>query len=440
MHGSEALTGVALIAVVAALIGLGLVRFKQPAIVGYILTGIVLGPSGFGFVSDREAIALLAELGVILLLFFIGMELSLRSFRLIWKAAILIGIAQILLGLLAIFWPAWVFDWPIAWVVLGGFCLALSSTAVAFNILEDVKATKSRAGRMTVGVLIAQDLAVAPMLLIISGLKNMQESQGDSSSLVDAGSLSFIAFELTLTIGLLAFAIFFLSKRKRFYFSFLSHALHRKDLLPLVALALCFGVASLAGLLGLSPAFGAFMAGLIIGNSRHRDQLRHSAEPVQAVLMMVFFLSVGLLVNLQYVWDNILLIMFCWFLVTIFKTFCNMILARLVGLSWQDALMLALVIAQMGEFSFVLTSSAYAIGVIDDNIQNLIVSLTVLSLISSPLYVQLVRRNRHRALRHIDGLKAMLQLVFYREVKLSRLAYRHLLKKPSANKHDTKSP
>ena len=117
-----------------------------------------------------------------------------------------------------------------------------------------------------------------------------------------------------------------------------------------------------------------------------------------------------------------------------------MILARLVGLSWQDALMLALVIAQMGEFSFVLTSSAYAIGVIDDNIQNLIVSLTVLSLISSPLYVQLVRRNRHRALRHIDGLKAMLQLVFYREVKLSRLAYRHLLKKPSADRHDTKSP
>ncbi|MFK7867288.1 MAG: cation:proton antiporter [Alphaproteobacteria bacterium] len=431
MHGADQLTGVALVVVVAALIGLGLARLRQPAIVGYILTGVILGPSGLGLVDDRAAISFLAELGIILLLYFIGMELSLRSFRLIWRVAVGIVLVQIVLGVLAIAPPALLFDWPIEWLVLGGFCLALSSTAVAFNLLEDVDALKSRAGRMAMGILIAQDLAVAPMLLIVDGLKNLpsvKATNGDGT-IISQSDLStgfaFMAGELVLTIAILALIIFYLSRRTRIDLVIFHHVENRRDLLPLIALATCFGVATFAGLIGLSPAFGAFMAGLVIGNSRQREIMQTSAQPVQIVLLMVFFLSVGLLLDLSYVWDNLLLILSLWILVTLFKTASNMFLSRLAGMSWTDSLTVALVIGQMGEFSFLLAATAYGAGVIDSDVNRLIISLTVLSLITSPLYVQLVRRNRHRAMRHIHGLNEMMRLFFFREWRFTRAIRRH---------------
>ncbi len=419
MHGAEQLTGVALIAVLASVIGLGMARVRQPAIVGYILTGVLLGPSALGLVEDREAIAFLADLGVILLLYFIGMELSLRSFRLIWKGAVLVAIAQITLGLIAMLPPYFIFDWSPSWLILGGFCLAISSTAVAFNILEDTQTTKTRPGRIAIGILIAQDLAVAPMLLILNGLPSASDAGVDSYSAIGEG-LPILLFELGITITLLVLVIIFLSKSKRIDLFFFRQAEQRKDLLPLIALAACFGIATLAGLIGLSPAFGAFMAGLIVGNSRQRDIMRHSAEPIQVVLLMVFFLSVGLLLDLGYVWNNLGLIIFSWLLVLIFKTGCNLFLVKITGANWSDSLTVALVIGQMGEFSFVMAATALGAGVIDSDLHRFIVALCVLSLITSPLYVQIVRRNRHRAIRHIDGLKALFKLVFFKERRFSR--------------------
>lgn len=433
MNGIENLTGIAIIVVFAALIGLGMVRLRQPAIVGYILAGVVLGPTGLGLVEDRAAISQLAELGVILLLFFIGMELSLRSFRLIWKGAVLMTIAQIGLGVLAVLPPALWFGWPVSWLVLGGFCLALSSTAVAFTILQDVDALKIRAGRMTIGVLIAQDLAIAPMLLIISGLKDYNF---DHNSNIDTHIINEIApieqiestgygfgiilFELGLTLLILTLLIYYLSKRRRMDLFWMRLAEKRADLLPLIALATCFGIATLTGLIGLSPFFGAFIAGLVIGNSRQREVMRNSAEPVQVVLLMVFFVSVGLLFDLSYVWDHIWLILLIWLLVTVFKTVSNTLLAKMIGMSWKDSLTLAMVIAQLGEFNFVLAAVALGDGVIDEEIHKLIVAITVISLITSPLYVQLVKRNRHRALRHFDEWQDILRLIFSYERRLSR--------------------
>ncbi len=374
--------------------------------VSYILAGALTG-----FVVGLTGVGGGAMMTPILLLFFIGMELSLSSFRLLWKSTLFVVICQISLGLLILTPLAMWFDWPTSWLLLGGFCLALSSTAVAFNILEEAGATKSRAGRITIGILIAQDLAVAPMLLIMDGIKNLplNASKGGINIVTLYDNLSVIVLELGLTIALIALVIYYLSKRKSIHLAWIAPALKRPDLLPLIALATCFGIASLAGLIGLSPAFGAFMAGLIVGNSRQRESLRKSAEPVQVVLLMIFFLSVGLLLDLNYVWKNLGLFLSLWLFIILFKTGVNYLLVRLVGFNPQDSLNSSLVLAQMGEFSFVLGATAFATGLIDTHIHRLLVALTVLSLVISPLYVQWVRTHQHHAIRHIDGIHGTLR-------------------------------
>lgn len=411
MGHSSILTLITLIAVVAALSGLLMVYLRQPPVVGYILSGSVLGSSLMGGDGDHSSVRLLAELGVILLLYFVGMELSMRTFKLIWRMVSLIVLGEILLGLLIII-PFWAIkDWPIAWLLLGGFCLSLSSTAVAVKILENEEAEKTRAGRITLAILIAQDLAVAPMLLIVEAMSPSTGKQAETSWWVMGG-------QIVLAVGILIGLVVFLAKRRKWQIHWLHMAEARPDLLPLVSLAVCFGFAGLSGLIGISPAFGAFVAGLIIGNSRHLKPMRNSAEAVQSVLLMIFFLSVGLLLDIGYVFDHFFLLVGLWLIVTVVKTIGNMLLARLMKLSWADCLTIALVLGQIGEFSFVLAATASESRVINQEIQKLIVALTALSLTSSPLFVQLVRRNRHRAIRHIATAQDLFRLLFFRERRL----------------------
>jgi CPA2 family monovalent cation:H+ antiporter-2 len=150
--------------------GLLLASLRQPPLVGYILAGAVLGPSGIGLITDRETVNLLAELGVLVLLFVVGMQLSLRAFRNIYETALGATALQIGLSVLLMLMIAPLFDWPYGTAVLFGFVVSMSSTVVSISMLEDVGELRSDAGRLAVGVSIAPDLAVVPMLIIVSGL------------------------------------------------------------------------------------------------------------------------------------------------------------------------------------------------------------------------------------------------------------------------------
>lgn len=407
MHGYPDLTGITIVAVAATLCGMLLVRFRQPAIVGYILAGVILGPSGLGLVENRESITLLANLGVILLLYFIGMELSLRAFRFIWRLSLITGLVQIVASLGAMFLFSRFFGWPMEWAILFGFCLALSSTAVAVGVLEEVGELRTGVGRVAVGILIAQDLAVAPMLVVISNLA------GD-------GFDSAVFWEVALSIGILLALILYLTRRTKVTLPFSHLVANRPSLAPLAALAWCFGFASAGGLIGLSPAFGAFLAGLIIGNSAQRQVMRENAVPVQAVLMMVFFLSIGLLIDLDFLWTHFWLLLALWLFVLVFKLALNLALLRIQGESWQDAFTVALVIGQVGEFSFVLAAAALSVGVIDDGLHRIIISLTVISLATSPICFDLVRRLRHNAAHRITTFRGLLRFAYFKEYRITR--------------------
>ncbi len=409
MHGASDLTGIAIVAVAAVLCGMAMVRMRQPAIIGYIFAGILLGPSGLSLVENRESIDLLAQLGVIMLLYFIGMELSLRSFRTIWKVAILSTMAQIGLSVGALYVLGGMFEWPREWAIFFGFCLALSSTAVAVKVLEDTGELRSSVGRLAIGILIAQDLAVAPMLVVISNMSAQNED-----------GLVHMILEVGLSIGILITIILFLTRRSKVNLPFHQIISPSADLKPLAALAVCFGMATIAGVIGLSPAFGAFLAGLIVGNSAQRQEVHENAGPIQAILMMVFFLSIGLLIDLQFVLDNIGLLLGLLAFVAIFKTALNVLILRLQGQNWQTAFSVSLVIGQMGEFSFVMAAVAASTAVINDEIHKMIVALTVLSLMSSPLMFDMNKRIRHRAAGHISSVGGLFRFAYFREWQITK--------------------
>ena len=373
------LTGIALVALAALLFGFGLERLRQPAIVGYIVAGVALGPSGFALVSGRDGLEVLAEMGVLMLLFIIGMELSLRAFMRIWKVAVSTTLFQIAAstGVTLAFSQFTDISWELA--VLLGFVVAMSSTAVAIKILDDIGELRTKVGQITVGVLIAQDIAVVPMMLTIGAL----------------GDDGFNLAQIPVMIGsvlFLAGLIFYASRGKKIHLPFAESLAGNKELAPLAGLAFCLGCSAIAGLIGLSAAYGAFIAGLIIGNSQARHGMLDAVLPIQSVLMMVFFLSIGLLIDLGFMIDNIGMVLTLFLMVTVFKTLINVGFLRITGQPWATAFLAGISMAQIGEFSFLLAVVGIGSGVLDEEGRRLIVSVTVLSLALSPLWVITARR------------------------------------------------
>jgi len=273
------LTGIAVVVLAALVCGMAMERLRQPALVGYILAGVLLGPSALAVVESREQIDVLAELGVLMLLFIVGMELSLRSFRKIWGFALLVTGFQIGASVGIMLLLSMAFGWSTGLAVLLGFVVALSSTAVAIKILDSIGELRSRSGRITVAVLIAQDLAVVPMMLGIGA------AGGDG--------FDWIAVpKIALSVAFLVALILYLSRGRKISLPFAAMVAGNADLKPLAAVAFCVGCAAVTGLLGLSAAYGAFIAGLIIGNSRERHAMLEATRPIQSILMMVFFLPV----------------------------------------------------------------------------------------------------------------------------------------------------
>lgn len=393
----DTLTSIALVTTAALLCGLALIRLRQPAIVGYILAGVALGPTGLKLISNTETVQVLAELGVIMLLFLIGMELSLRSFKSVYKTALSVAALQIAAALAVFYGIGHFLDWTIERIVVFAFATALSSTAVAIKILEETDELRTPVGRTTVSVLIAQDLAVIPMLLIIGAFGSGQ----DGGMMGAQATTAAIIVKLAVAIGILIAVSLFLSKRDRVDLPMSDWIMSRHEVIPLAALAFCFTWATLSGLIGLSTAYGAFLAGLIIGNSNVRATMHKAAEPIQTILLMVFFLSIGLLIDLDYIfanWKNVLLVLA---IVTFLKTIVNVAILHLLGEPWRRAFHAGVVMGQLGEFSFILVAGGVAAKVISPEGYDLMISVIALSLLISPMWLAIARRLHDMAIKKL---------------------------------------
>lgn len=399
MHENE-LIALAIVAGAAMAMGVLFSRIRQPVVVGYIVAGVVLGPSALQVIEDRESVGLIAEMGVLMLLFLIGMELSLRNFRRIWRMALTVMALQLTLGVGVAWILGAVLEWRLELTLIVGFGLSLSSTAVAIKILDDIGQLRTEVGRTAVGVLIAQDLAVVPMLIIVSEM-------GDGGSGV-TGAILPVAVAIAILIGI----VFLLSRRRRDHLPFSHWFSDHPDLAAMSGLALCFIGSAVSGLIGLSPAYGAFVAGLVVGNTTERSKMIAAVQPVQSVLLMVFFLSVGLLLDLGFIADNWQVVLVLLLAVTLTKTIANIGILRMLGEPWPRAWLAGTVLGQVGEFSFVLVATGLAAGVIDTYGGNLMTSVIVLSLASSSLVLFTARRMSEVRWRRVRTLEDALDAVY----------------------------
>lgn len=404
MDHHHSLTNLAIVLAAAFIGGALFQRLKQPALVGYIIVGIVLGPSVLDVFDSQKEISLMAEMGILLLLFIAGMEIDLKNFGKSWKISVGVCTAQIILGLAAMIGLGYVFDWSWGRSILLGFAIALSSTAVALKILEDTGQRQTHVGEVSLGILIAQDIAVIPMLLIVGMLNAVGEDGGFqlSSLLPLFFGLSFMA------------AVIFLLVKKPAFFERLwvqfekQKSIAMKGQKAITALAFCFTAAAIAGALGLSPAYGAFMAGLVIGHTSNRHLLEDRVRPIFDVLIMVFFLSVGLLIDVDFLIENWATTLTLLFVTMLLKTVVNVLVLRILGMERNESLVTGAVLAQVGEFSFILAAIGLEAKAIVGDEYKYVVALISLSLLCTPLWLYMV--NKYHLLAPAKFLRGVTKL------------------------------
>lgn len=396
MNNEYVFAHLTIIILVAAISGTLLAKLNQPIMVGYILAGIMFGPSGFSFISSQDQIQFYSELGILLLLFVIGMELNIRSFIRMWKIPTLFTIIQVVVNALIAILLSVFFNLPLYVSLLFAFIVSLSSTAAIVKVLEYLGELRTDVGHISIGILVAQDIAIVPMMLIIKECGSF-----DSSVIVD----------LIVAIGLVVLLIKYLGKKEKIIIP-AKHLLPNPDLTPVVTLALCFASASIVVLFGLSEAYGAFLAGLFIGNTQERQNILNSVKPIQNVLLMTFFLSVGLMFDLNFLAENWPVVFLVLIGITAWKIFFNSLVLSFFSIELAKATSIGIILAQLGEFSLILANVATQSQIIGEFGQKLIICVTALSLSISPVFIALSNRTKDLSFVGDNSLSSIFKVLF----------------------------
>jgi CPA2 family monovalent cation:H+ antiporter-2 len=369
-----------LVGMISIILALGLLFqfFRQPQLVAYILAGVVMGPSGLGMVTDIRLVEHLGALGVTLLLFFIGMEVSPHKLARGWRIAVFGTLLQVLISVITVWGVGLVLGWELSRVVLLGFVVSLSSTAVVLKLLKDEGELESKAGQNVLLILLAQDLAVVPMLITVS----MLSGQAPDPTLLLKQVLGGIAI-----LGLAIWVV----TQQNLSLPFSSVVKRDREIQMFAALLACFGLSFVTGMLGLSAALGAFVAGLVVASARETDWVHHALEPMRIVFVAMLFVSMGMLIDVAFVKAHILLLLALLLGVLLTNTFINAAILRGLGDTWHNALYAGALLSQVGEFSFVLASIGFQVGLINEFSYQATIALIALSLLVSPLWIQLSR-------------------------------------------------
>lgn len=359
------------------LMGLLLRFFQQPQLVGYILAGILIGPHGLQLLTDQATIEHLGAIGVTLLLFFIGMEVSPQQLYRGWRIAILGTVFQVLISVGCTWLIGYWLEWSLARIILLGFVISLSSTAVVLKLLKERGELHTPAGENVLLILLAQDLAVVPMLIALSWLSGREPATNE------------LLLQLLGGIGILGLTAWVLWK-KEIHIPFAAQLKKDHELQVFAALLLCFGLAFVTGSLGLSAALGAFVAGIVVASAKETDWVHHALEPFRVVFVAILFVSVGMLIDIRFILDTWphLLALVAGVLLT--NTFINAGILRSLGQDWSSSLYAGGLLAQIGEFSFVLASFGMQSGIISEFGYQTTIAVISLTLVLSPAWISLI--------------------------------------------------
>jgi len=354
-------------------------KIKIPTIIGYLLTGIVAGPSLLGIIHSPHEIEFMAEIGIILLMFTIGLEFSLNHLIKIRNIVFFGGFIQLVFtaGVTALFARMYHMSWGAATFI--GFLTALSSTALVLKILQERGELTSNYGRTVVGILIFQDIILIPLILLTPMLGGQTADIG--AKLLGMGSKTLFIMALVY-VG------------NRWIMPRVLHLIaltKNQELFLMSILLVCLAVALLTSEMGMSLAFGAFLGGLMISRSEYSQDAFSHLIPFKDTFTSFFFVSIGMLLDLSFVTENIVLVLATVLLVIAIKTFVASGTAFVLGHTFRGTIVVGLAMAQIGEFSFILAKTGQTYQILTAYYYQLFLAVTIVSMAASPFLIMVAK-------------------------------------------------
>ena len=370
-------TDLAFIFLISIIILILFYRLKIPSVIGFLLAGVIVGPVGLGLVHDTENVQFLAEVGIIFLLFTIGMEMSIDKMVKSRRMLFFGGGVQVLstIALVTALVMFFGYDWHLA--LFAGMLVSLSSTAIDMKVLQVRKEVDTPHGRAALSILIFQDLAIIPMMLVTPYI--MGGDSPDAASAIGA-----------LLIGIVIVIVVFLTSR-HIVPGLLYKAAKIKDqeLFIYIVLGTCMLIAFVSNRFGLSLSLGAFLAGLIISESEYSTHALYNVLPFKDMFMSFFFVSTGMMFSAVVMIDHLVLVALLVVGVVVLKLFTGMFAGFAAGLSPNVSVLASFNLAQMSEFSLILGSAGFAAGLLTSDMYQIFLAVTILSMALSPFLINL---------------------------------------------------
>ncbi|HEX2996255.1 MAG TPA: cation:proton antiporter, partial [Anaerolineales bacterium] len=353
---------------------------RIPVIVGLLLTGAVAGPHGLGLISQVHEVERLAEIGVVSLLFTIGMGLSFENILQMGKAALLGGSTQVLLTCLLGFAAAKAAGIGTGESIFIGFLLTHSSTTILLKVFQERAELHSPHCRTSLAVSLFQDIGSVPMMLAIPLLLGSQNQAGGSTLMIFAKGIAVVLFSIFAAKYVVPQLLYQIARTRS------------RELFMLSLIVICFGIAWLTSSIGLSLALGAFLAGLIVSESPYTQQALGDIMPFRDVFTSFFFVSVGMLLNFGFIFKYPLLILGITLAVLISKAIIGGFATFLLGYPRRTILLTGFALCSVGEFSFVLSQAGQESGLLHENVYQTFLAVSVLTMAATPFIINAAPR------------------------------------------------
>lgn len=353
-------------------------RFHLPVTIGFMLVGALIGPHGLKLIHESEQINMLAEVGLALLLFSVGMEFSLHHFAQIKKRALTASTLQIIITIAAGWLVGFLLGWSTPLGITFGSVLALSSTAVVLTVMHQQKMTESLSGQVSTVMLLVQDLAFIPIVIFLPllGVMSVQSETTFGPMLLEKGKALLVLAAITI-VGI---------KLIKPFLRIVSHW-GQRDLFTIVIILIGLGMSWVANQLGVSFALGAFLGGMIVGLTEYKYQALAEIAPFRYAFNSLFFVSLGMLLNIHFVREHYLFIGILLAFIPVLKLLIITFVVTLCRFPLKIGLIAGISLGQIGEFSFLLVQSGYEAHVINPYLYNLIIATAVFSMMLTPVMV-----------------------------------------------------
>jgi CPA2 family monovalent cation:H+ antiporter-2 len=390
-HNTPLISTVVVGLVLAFILGLLAQRIRVSPLVGYLLAGVFMGPFTPGFVADQGIANELAEIGIILLMFGVGLHFSLKDLLSVRRIAIPGAVVQISVATLLGIGLGWLLGWSFGGGLVFGLALSVASTVVLLRALQERRLVDSERGRIAIGWLIVEDLAMVLTLVLLPAVAGLLKGEAGNGA-----GLSAVAMPVLLTLGkVVAFVVFMLVVGRRVIPWLLHYVAHTgsRELFRLAVFAISLGVAFGAAILfDVSFALGAFFAGMILSESELSQRAANETLPLRDAFAVLFFVSVGMLVDPSILLREPLPLLATVIIIIFGKSIAAFGIVRLFGYPTSTALTISASLAQIGEFSFILVSLGVGLGLLPDRGRDLVLAGAIISIMLNPVFFALLDR------------------------------------------------